>query len=107
MKYCQERHVPLVLAWLPHKASLYRALFYKDPYTEKFFKEKFLQSGEQPFVHPLYINSLPEDPVYFSDFRHLSAYGCIKTSEWLADSLAKPGSSQLVRRGGAFGFSVH
>jgi hypothetical protein len=95
--YCQEHKIPLVLLWLPHQSSIYQEFYYRAPYTESWFKQQFESHAQRSYVHPIYLNTLDEDSNYFTDYRHLSTYGCVKASELLSTSLLKSTNVDLVK----------
>jgi hypothetical protein len=88
--YCQQHQIPLILLWLPHETSVYRAFWYKAPYTESWFKKRFAEYANEPFVFPVDLNILPERNSYFSDYHHLNNLGCVAASEKFAEVLKGP-----------------
>ena len=94
--YCQQQQIPLLLVWLPHQKKIYDTLFYKAPYDEAWHRQQFENYSKRPFVSTEYLNVLPDDCIYFHDYRHLNTYGCVKTSELLADALNKPQYKPLL-----------
>ncbi|HEY9759919.1 MAG TPA: hypothetical protein V6C97_32465 [Oculatellaceae cyanobacterium] len=96
IKYCQDKKIPLLLVWLPHQSRVYDDYYYKAPYDAKWQQEQFEALGKKANVSTEFLNTLPDDPIYFHDYRHLNTYGCIKTSEILADVLAKPKYIKLL-----------
>jgi hypothetical protein len=97
IEYCQKQHVPLILVWLPHQSSVYKALWYKAPYTEDWFRSKFEEFAKQDGVYPVYLNKLPLDYALYTDYRHLSNYGCVKASELFAETLLSPQYRFLIQ----------
>jgi hypothetical protein len=97
IEYCQQNQIPLVLLWLPHQSSIYREFYYQAPYTESWFRQQFDSYAQKPGVHPIYLNTLNEDSNFFTDYRHLSTYGCVKASELFAAALLEPSNKALVR----------
>ena len=87
IEYCQQNQIPLVLVWLPHQSSIYREFYYRAPYTEAWFRQQFDSYAKKQGIYPMFINTLSEDSNFFTDFRHLSTYGCIKASELFATAL--------------------
>jgi len=98
MDYCQQHKIPLVLVWLPHLSSIYREFYYQAPYTEDFFRQQFESYARRPYVHPIYLNKLEEDYNYYTDYRHLSTYGCVKASELFSATLLEPRYSELIQQ---------
>lgn len=94
--YCQKHHLPLMLLWLPHQSALYQKFFYRSPYTELWFKTQFAMYGKLPGCSTLYLNTLGDDPIFYTDFRHLNTYGCIKVSNLFADALMLPQYHELI-----------
>jgi hypothetical protein len=97
IEYCQLHQIPLVLLWLPHQSSIYREFYYRAPYTEPWFRQQFDAYAQQPGVHPIFLNTLDEDSNFFTDYRHLSTYGCIKATELFAKALQDPNNVELVK----------
>ena len=98
INYCQKQEIPLMLVWLPHESSVYNRYWYQKPYTQDWFKSKFDEYAKRLFVFPVYLNTLPEDYAYFSDFRHLSTYGCIRASELLSETLSQQRYRTLIQK---------
>jgi hypothetical protein len=96
IEYCQKNQIPLMLTWLPHEAYMYNERWYKEPYTKEWFKQQFQNYAKQFFVFPVYLNELAQNHAYFSDYRHLSTYGCVFASERLADTIAEPKYRSLI-----------
>jgi hypothetical protein len=96
INYCRERKIPLLLIWLPHQTSMYESYYYKAPYDAKWQRQQFEALSKTAHISTEFLNILPEDPIYFHDYRHLNTYGCIKSSELLADVLTKPKYLRLV-----------
>jgi hypothetical protein len=94
--YCQKNEIPLMLVWLPHERYMYQARWYQAPYTESWFRQRFEESARKLFVFPVYLNDCVSGHASFSDYRHLSTYGCIKASEALGDTLAQPKYRSLI-----------
>jgi hypothetical protein len=94
--YCRKNNLPLIMVWLPHQTQVYDALFYKPPYDESWHKKQFENYSKLPFVFAEYLNVLPDDAIYFHDYRHLNTYGCVKASELLAQALRKPQYKSLL-----------
>jgi hypothetical protein len=90
IKYCQLYKIPLMLVWLPHESSIYGAFWYKAPLDAGYFRQRFEEYAKEPFVFPLYLNTLPDDCVYFADYKHLNTYGCVKATEAMAEALSQP-----------------
>ncbi len=88
--YCNSNQIPLLMVWLPHQTRVYDAMFYKKPYTEEWHKQQFDNYSKLPLVFSEYLNVLPDKAIYFHDYRHLNTYGCVKTSELLAEALKSP-----------------
>ncbi len=88
--YCQHNKIPLMLVWLPHQSSMYESFWYKPPLDAAWFRQRFEEYSKEPFVFPLYLNTLAEDCINFADYRHLNTYGCIKTTEAFANALSQP-----------------
>lgn len=86
--YCQAHQIPLILVWLPHQSSVYQAFWYKAPYTEPWFKEQFANYSKQPFIYPVYLNTLPDVNFYYSDYHHLNTLGCVAASDRFAEALS-------------------
>jgi hypothetical protein len=97
IEYCQQNQIQLVILWLPHQSSIYREFYYRAPYTESWFRQQFDCYAQRPWVHPIFLNTLSEDSNYFTDYRHLSTYGCVKASELFATGLLEPKNVALVR----------
>jgi hypothetical protein len=97
IEYCQQHQITLVLLWLPHQSSIYQEFYYRAPYTESWFKQQFESYAKKSYVHPIYLNTLDEDSNYFTDYRHLSTYGCVKASELFATALLEPKNVELIR----------
>jgi hypothetical protein len=94
--YCRTNQLPLLMVWLPHQTKVYDALYYKAPFDESWHKEQFENYAKLPSVFAEYLNVLPDEPIYFHDYRHLNTYGCVKTSELLAQALQKPQYKTLL-----------
>jgi hypothetical protein len=88
--YCQQNKIPLVMVWLPHQSSMYGAFWYKPPLDASWFRQRFEEYSKEPFVFPVYLNTLPEDCINFADYKHLNTYGCMKATEAFADALSQP-----------------
>jgi hypothetical protein len=88
--YCQQNKIPLIMVWLPHESSMYGAFWYKPPYDAAWFRQRFEEYSKEPFVFPVYLNTLPEDCINFADYKHLNTYGCMKATEAFADALSQP-----------------
>jgi len=96
VQYCQEQGIPLILVWLPHETCVYNAYWYAPPYNEAWFRKQFEEYSKKPGVFPVYLNTLPQDCALYSDYRHLSNYGCIKASELFAETLMQPRYRNLI-----------
>ena len=96
--YCQKHQIPLLMVWLPHQSKVYNAYYYKAPYTASWQRLQFEKLSKQPLVSAEFLNVLPDDSIYFHDYRHLNTYGCVKASELLAETLAKPKYQQILAR---------
>jgi hypothetical protein len=94
--YCRINQLPLLMVWLPHQTKVYEALYYKAPYDQSWHKKQFEAYTKLPFVHAEYLNVVPNDAIYFHDYRHLNTYGCVKASELLAQALHKPEYQSLL-----------
>jgi hypothetical protein len=97
IEYCQLNQIPLVLLWLPHQSSIYREFYYRAPYTESWFRQQFESYAQKQWVHPVFLNTLSEDSNFFTDYRHLSTYGCVKATELFAAALQDPKYVALVK----------
>ncbi|HEY9680490.1 MAG TPA: hypothetical protein V6C86_02765 [Oculatellaceae cyanobacterium] len=89
IQFCQQNQIPLALVWLPHEKSVYNECWYQEPFDASFFRREFESYAKEPFVFPVFLNTLPEDYSMFSDYRHLSTYGCVKATELLADEMMR------------------
>ncbi len=97
LNYCQKWHLNLCFVWLPHIGSLYDKYFYAPPYTHQYFRDLLLSYRRYPNVSTLDLNTGIEDLKYFDDFRHLSTYGNLKTTERLADCLLNDPQFKMLR----------
>jgi hypothetical protein len=95
-EYCQKHSIPLLLVWLPHQRRIYDAYYYQAPYDQEWHRRQFENQSQQPLVSTEYLNVLADDCIYFHDYRHLNTYGCVKTSELLAQVLAKKKFQKLL-----------
>jgi hypothetical protein len=93
--YCTKNGIPLILLWLPHEKAIYDRFWYKPPYTQDYFLSLFQNLSKKKGVYPVFLQ-LPEDSRYYSDFRHLSTYGCVKCTELLGNELLKPKLRNLI-----------
>lgn len=87
--YCQQNQIPLGLVWLPHEKSVYNECWYQKPFDASFFRKEFDSYSREPFVFPVFLNNLSDDEPFFSDYRHLNTYGCIKATEMLANEMLR------------------
>ena len=94
--YCQKNQLPLLMVWLPHQNKVYEQLYYKAPYDAAWHRQQFEQYAKLPMVSTEFLNVLPEDSIYFHDYRHLNTFGCVKTSELLAAALCQPKYQHLL-----------
>ena len=107
INYCQKHQIPLMLVWLPHERSIYGAFWYQAPYDSGWFRQRFEEYAREPFVFPLFLNTLPEDFSYYSDYRHLSTYGCVKATELMAEAMSKLQYRNLLIDPRKFGENSH
>ncbi|MBS1954396.1 MAG: hypothetical protein JST89_09420 [Cyanobacteria bacterium SZAS-4] len=97
LNYCQKWHLNLCFVWLPQIDSFYDKYFYAPPYTHQYFRDLLFSYRRYPNVSTLDLNNGIEDLKYFVDFRHLSNYGNIKTSERLADCFLNDPQFKMLR----------
>ncbi len=96
IEYCRLNQLPLLMVWLPHQTKVYDALYYKAPYDESWHKKRFEEYANLPSVFAEYLDAVPDDAIYFHDYRHLNNYGCVKSSELLVRALHKPEYKSLL-----------
>jgi hypothetical protein len=96
ISYCKREKIPLLLLWLPHQSAIYREFYCKAPYTEDWFKSRFFDYSHDNDVHSMYLE-LGAESAYYTDYRHLSTYGCIRASEQFAESFSDPKFKPLIQ----------
>lgn len=77
------------LVWLPHLKDWYQDYFYTETNDHQWYLTNVQNyTNETPGNYTIDINKLPDEYLYYDDYRHLNAYGAYEATNMLAEALA-------------------